>query len=78
MNHTIDDLAPALARIRELAHDRSTRIEVTLPGPAGGGEEIERYAEAGVTRLIVSPWTRSSEALDGIRGFAGEHLGGTT
>lgn len=76
MNHGIDDLAPALARMHEMARgqDRSTRIEITLAGPAGNRGDIERFAEAGVTRLIVSPWTRSGEALDGIRRYAAEHL----
>jgi hypothetical protein len=34
--------------------------------------DVERYAEAGVDRVIVRPWQRSKEAIDGIRRFADE------
>ncbi|MFF5263856.1 hypothetical protein ACFY4C_33440 [Actinomadura viridis] len=40
----------------------------------GRPEEVGSYARAGVTRLIVAPWTRSREALDGLRRFADEIL----
>jgi hypothetical protein len=31
---------------------------------------VRRWEEIGVTRLIVSPWRRSPEAIDGMRRFA--------
>lgn len=76
MNHTIEDLEPSLAELNEVArnHGRSTKIEITLAGPAAGSDQLERYTQAGVTRVIISPWSRSSEALDGIRRFAEEYL----
>jgi hypothetical protein len=33
-----------------------------------------RYAEAGVDRLVVTPWTRGSGVLSGLERFAGEVL----
>jgi hypothetical protein len=33
-----------------------------------------RYAAAGVTRVIVQPWAKSSEATEGMRRFAAEFL----
>ena len=76
MNHTIDDLEPSVAELHELArhHGRSTQIEITLAGPAAGSDQLERYSQAGVTRVVISPWSRSSEALDGIRRFAEEYF----
>jgi probable F420-dependent oxidoreductase len=77
MNHTLDDLGPSLARLRSLADaaGRTTPIEVTLnaSGVASAGD-VARYADAGVTRIIVRPWRRSSEAIDAIRRFAADVL----
>lgn len=73
MNHSLEDLPPALARLRELARraGRTTPVEVTLnAGDVADVDGIRRYADAGVTRLVVRPWRRSNEALDGIRRFA--------
>jgi probable F420-dependent oxidoreductase len=74
MNHSVDDLGPSLARIAQLAerHGRASPVEVTLTavGDVSTPADVERYEKAGVTRLIVRPWSRSREALDGIRQFA--------
>ncbi|TDC79486.1 LLM class F420-dependent oxidoreductase [Actinomadura sp. 7K507] len=77
MNHPLEELPRSLARLGELAEraGRTAPIEITLPGERiTRPEEVEPYARAGVTRLIVSPWNRSREALDGLRRFAAEIL----
>jgi hypothetical protein len=33
-------------------------------------DDVKRWQDLGVTRLIVSPWRRSPEAIDGVRRFA--------
>jgi probable F420-dependent oxidoreductase len=72
MTHSLDELGPSLARIAQLAdrHGRATPVEVTVTGEVSAPTDVERYAKAGATRLIVRPWSRSSEALDGLRRFA--------
>ncbi|MEU1981723.1 TIGR03619 family F420-dependent LLM class oxidoreductase [Nocardia sp. NPDC019395] len=81
MNHTLAELPRSVARLSELAtrYGRTTPIEVTIPGGAQLAriEDAEPYARAGVTRMIVAPWTRSREAIDGLRHFAGEFLSPT-
>jgi probable F420-dependent oxidoreductase len=74
MNHDVDALPASVARIAELAAraGRAAPIEVTLVGAVARLDDIERYAKAGVTRVIVRPWSRSSEALDAIERFAAE------
>jgi probable F420-dependent oxidoreductase len=74
MNHSIEDMPASIARIRELAADagRTDPIEFTFNGPVHSVADVERYAEAGITRVVYSPWTRSSEAIDGMRRFADE------
>lgn len=81
MNQSLDTLPAAIARLRAATAraGRTTPVEVTLPGPLAGAPattpaEILRYADAGVTRLIITPWKRSREAIDAMRRFAAEVL----
>ena len=72
MNHALEDLPASLAKLNELSerHGRSTPIELTTHGDVEKPGDIERYADVGITQLIVRPWSRTSEALDGVRRFA--------
>ncbi|MGH9208924.1 MAG: LLM class flavin-dependent oxidoreductase, partial [Acidimicrobiales bacterium] len=76
VNHQLDEIPGALNRIAEIAKKlgRTSPIEVTMMGETNGRQDLDRYAAAGVTRLIVRPWSRSSEALEGLRQFA-ERIG---
>jgi probable F420-dependent oxidoreductase len=76
MNHPLEDLPASLDRLADLARrsGRTAPLEVTLPGQISRLEDVGRYADAGVTRVLVHPWSRSSEALEGIRRFAEEVL----
>ncbi len=48
---------------------------MTLGGRAEAPEEIEAFAEAGVDRLVVSPWRRSRECIEGLRRYADDVFG---
>ena len=74
MNHPLDQIPPAVARLAELRETagRPGKVEVTIGGSVASAVDIDRYAEAGVDRLVVRPWPRSKEAIDGIRRFADE------
>ena len=76
MNHSLDELPAAVARLAELCdrHERVDPVEVTLHGSVGAPADVERYAAAGVDRLLVRPWHRSRDALDSLRRFADEVL----
>jgi probable F420-dependent oxidoreductase len=76
MNHTLEQLGPSLDELAELAerHGRTSPIEVTVHGDINRPADLAHYTKAGVTRVIVRPWTRSSEALDGVQRFADEVL----
>jgi probable F420-dependent oxidoreductase len=76
MNHRLEELPASIARLTELAGaaGRTTAIEVTVPGDASAASGPGRYADAGVTRLIVRPWAKSSEAIEGLRRFAAEFI----
>lgn len=73
ITHTVDSVrAPVqrLAHLRAEAGRGDHRFEVTVGGPVDSPDDAARWEEAGVDRLIVSPWGRSKEALDGMRRFA--------
>ena len=69
MNHTVDQIPAARARLAELS-DRP--VQITMGASASGPEDLERYADVGIDRIIVRPWRSSKEAVEGIRRFAGE------
>jgi len=79
MEQPPETLGPLVARLRaaEDAAGRTTPLEVTaaprqitVVGDAPTVEEIAAFEAAGVDRLIVSPWRRTSEATCGLARFA--------
>ncbi len=45
-------------------------FEVTVGGSVREPDDVSRWQEVGVTRLVVSPWRRSREAMEGLRRYA--------
>jgi len=74
MTHRLEQLAQAVERLAELreAAGRPGRAEITLGAGDAGPDDLARYAEAGVDRVLVRPWRSSKEALDGLGRYAGE------
>jgi probable F420-dependent oxidoreductase len=73
MWHTPASAAERAATLRGLAEAAGrdpASIEVTVMGSVDDDQPLDAWAEAGVDRLIVTPWQRSSEALDAIAAFA--------
>ena len=73
MNHTLESVAEVAERLRALReeHGRADRrFEVTIGGAVESRDDVKRWADAGVDRLIVTPWRRSPEAVEGIRRLA--------
>ncbi len=73
MNHTPDSAAERVAELRRLleASGRDPAdFEYVVGGQVTGPEDVEAYARAGITRVIVSPWRRSREAVEGIEALA--------
>jgi probable F420-dependent oxidoreductase len=79
MGHTFESATAQIDRLRrELeANGRSLDgiggiggFEVCLGGAVDTIADVERWESIGVTRLIVSPWRRSPEAVAGLHTFA--------
>ena len=73
MNHTLDQLPAAMSRLEDLCAEagRDAPVAVTIGADGNDQEQMERCAALGVDRVIVRPWKRSSEAVDGMEVLAG-------
>jgi hypothetical protein len=75
MSHDFDSGAAQVTKLRALLADEGrdpTGFQFCLGGPVDSIADAERWEALGVTRLIVSPWARSKEAVEGMRRFATE------
>jgi probable F420-dependent oxidoreductase len=73
MAHTPESARNAVSQLRALraaAGRAEMPFTVTVGGDVASPDDVAAYADAGVDRLIVSPWRRSREAIDGLRTFA--------
>jgi probable F420-dependent oxidoreductase len=77
MNHSLDMLPSGLSTLHRLwaENGRAGRPEITVGLPVETADDVKRMSAVGVDRLILSPWRRTSDALDGIARFAGEIIG---
>jgi probable F420-dependent oxidoreductase len=72
-----DAVAAKVKQLREWRADAGRvelPFEVCVGGDVAGPEDLERWAAAGVDRLILAPWARSREAVAGLERLA-ETLG---
>ena len=73
MAHTLESIGDPVGRLRDLraSYGRSeSGFEVSVGGPVASHDDVHRWEDAGVDRLIVSPWARSREAVAGLERFA--------
>jgi len=73
ITHTVESIGRPVAMLRSLREEAgrsAERFEVTVGGPVKTPDDVARWAEAGVDRLIVAPWERSIDAVEGMRQFA--------
>lgn len=73
MGHTFDTAAAQIERLRDLRREcgrEDASFQICLGGAVESAGDVTRWEDIGATRLIVSPWRRSPEAIDGMRRFA--------
>jgi probable F420-dependent oxidoreductase len=73
MSHSFESAAVSIERLRARRAEAGRAdepFEVCLGGRVESADDVARWEELGVTRLVISPWQRSPEAVDGIRAFA--------
>ena len=72
-----DGAAKAVAELRRLRADSERRndpleISLNLPPGAPTTDDVARFADAGVDRLVIRPWERGRDAVANIESFARE------
>ena len=73
LGQNLDNIGELMGRLRRTlaAEGRSLEgVEVTTGGGIRERDDIKRWEDAGVTRLVCRPWRRSREAVEGMRRFA--------
>lgn len=78
MGHTPESAAPRIARLQEFraGSERSDRpMQICLSGRCDHRDDVAAWQDLGVSRLIVSPWRRSPEAVASLERFAETSLG---
>jgi len=71
--HTPESIQAPLARIRKLRMELGCGekpFAVTTGGKIASRDELRAWEEAGIDRVIVTPWVRSRDAVDGLRRVA--------
>jgi len=78
LDHTPQSVAPLVARLHELRREAGrddAPFTVSAGGTLEGRDDVRRFEDAGVDRLIVAPWRRSPEAIDALRRLADRIFG---
>jgi len=73
LNHTPESAAERveeLARLRRDAGRAGEPFEVSIGGEIRDAADVRRFEDAGVHRMVVSPWSRSRDCIAGLRSFA--------
>ncbi len=73
MGATPESAAAVVATIRRHRHEAGrleTAFEITVGGACSTEDDLLSWEQAGVDRLIVTPWRRSAEVLDALESFA--------
>ncbi|MCU1429988.1 MAG: class F420-dependent oxidoreductase [Actinomycetia bacterium] len=73
MDHTFESGAAQIKTLRTLLEEAGrdpAAFEYCLGSPITSADDVKRWEEIGVTRMVFAPWRRSKEAIDGMRRFA--------
>jgi hypothetical protein len=73
MGHTLETAPAQIERLRALRADSpraGAPMQICLGGPVTSRDDVARWEDLGVTRLLVSPWRRSPEAVEALHRFA--------
>jgi probable F420-dependent oxidoreductase len=77
MDHTFESGAAQVATLRALLaqHGRDPdAFDYICSGPLESIDDMKRWEDIGVTRMIISPWRKSREAVEGMQRFADEFI----
>ncbi len=73
MGHTLESAARPIETLRRLLAENgrdAAGFEICLGGAVESADDALRWESLGVTRMLISPWKRSREAVAGLHRFA--------
>ena len=85
MGHTFESAAPQIEKLRELRnelHDADGPLasghdfQICVGGPVRSKDDVKRWEDLGVTRLVIAPWSplaRGRRGDDPLRGAGRAH-----
>ena len=79
MAHTFESATEQIATLRRLLAEygrEDVPFQMVLGGPVTSVDDVRRWEDIGVTRMIVSPWNRSPEAVEAMPDGRRRSLGG--
>jgi probable F420-dependent oxidoreductase len=76
INTSLDALPAAVKALQQLCQDagRTDRVEVSYPVDVANDADFDRYADLGIDRLLIQPWTSSKNAIASTEAFAEKYL----
>jgi alkanesulfonate monooxygenase SsuD/methylene tetrahydromethanopterin reductase-like flavin-dependent oxidoreductase (luciferase family) len=76
MNHSLDAMPAAIKEIDAMRADagREGRTLITMTGGGRSADDLHRYRDAGVDRVITIPYESSRTAIDDIARYGDEVL----
>lgn len=73
VQHTPDSVAVVIAQLKLLCKKENRNFDslhILTQAQCNSKQELKRWQESGVTEIVVSPWQKGSEALDGLKRFS--------
>jgi probable F420-dependent oxidoreductase len=77
MGLTLETIAPLLKELRQLAQAEGRdpdALEIISSADIATRDDLRRWEDLGVTRVVVCPWQRGRDAVHGLQRFAEEVL----
>lgn len=73
IGHTLATIEPVLDKLRDIVRAEGRdpdQLEIITAADVSTRDELNRWEDLGVTRLVVCPWRRGREAVAGLERFA--------
>jgi probable F420-dependent oxidoreductase len=76
MAHTFESATAQIAKLTELRKQREPdgtedrELQICVGGPVRSRDDVKRWEDIGVTRLVIKPWSRSPEAVEAMQRYA--------
>jgi hypothetical protein len=73
LHHSLESVVEPIARLARFRAEIGTEdrpFDIIVGADVSSRDDINRWEDAGVTRLFARPWTGSREAVEGLRRYA--------